>query len=156
MKSDKIGTNKSINVFNNLKRKRLLDFIKYNENIRKRIHINNNDYKQYSEKYSSIEIEIKTIKNKYVKFINIKNEEEKYYHIFFNNNKEEVKRNYINKGEEIKIIRIKIDYKKFGKFININKEDKKYYHIYFNNNKKEIKINYIKEGGKINIQYLSL
>ena len=33
-----------------------------------------------------------------------------YYHIYFNNNREEIKRLFINKGEEIKIIKIIIDY----------------------------------------------
>ena len=33
-----------------------------------------------------------------------------YFHIYFNNNKEEIKRNYIDEDEEIKIIKIIIDY----------------------------------------------
>ena len=65
--------------------------------------------KNYSEKYSSTEIEIKPVNKKYGKFINNENEEI-YYHIYFNNNEEEIKRNYINEDEEIKIIIIKIDY----------------------------------------------
>ena len=97
-------------VFNNLKKGKTLNIVKYNENIKKRININTNDYKEYSEKYSSIEIEIKPVSNKYGEFIKIKEEEEIYYHIYFNNKEEEIKRNYINEGEEIKIIRIKIDY----------------------------------------------
>ena len=78
--------------------------VKYNKNIKKRINININDYKEYSEKYSSIEIEIKPVNNKYVNFINIKKEEELYYHIYFNNNEQEIKRYYINKDKEIKMI----------------------------------------------------
>ena len=97
-------------VFNNLEKKKTLIIVKYNKNIKNRINININDYKEYSEKYSSIEIEIKPVNNKYCKFINIKNVEEIYYHIYFNNNEEEIKRNYINKDEEIKIIKITIDY----------------------------------------------
>ena len=97
-------------VFNNLKKGKTLNIVKYNENIKKRINININDYKEYSEKYSSIEMEIKPVSKKYGEFINIKKEEEIYYHIYFNNNEEEIKRNYINEDEEIKIIRIKIDY----------------------------------------------
>ena len=46
------------------------------------------EYKGYSEIYSSIEIEIKPAKNKYVDFMNIKKNNEIYYHIYFNNNKE--------------------------------------------------------------------
>ena len=40
-------------LFNNLKKKKSLNMVKYN-NIMKRINININDYKEYSEKYSSI------------------------------------------------------------------------------------------------------
>ena len=97
-------------VFNNVEKKKLLNIVKYNINIKKRINININDFKEYSEKYSSIEIEIKLVNNKYSKFINIKDEDEKYYHIYLNNNKEEIKMNNINKYEEIKIIKIIIDY----------------------------------------------
>ena len=53
--------------------------VKYNKNIKNRIYININNYKEYSEKYSSIEIEIKPVNNKYDKFINIKDEDKKYY-----------------------------------------------------------------------------
>ena len=74
------------------------------------MNIINNDFKEYSEKYSSIEIEIKPVNNTYGTFINFKNEDEEYYHIYFNNNKEEIKRNRINKGEHITIIKIIIDY----------------------------------------------
>ena len=96
--------------FGYMPERKSLETIRYNKNIQKRIDININHYKAYSEKYSSIEIEIKTVNNKYGKFINIqKEEEEKYYHIYINNKEEEIKRNYINEGEEIKIIRIKID-----------------------------------------------
>ena len=102
------------NVFNYLEKKKYLNVVKYNKNIMKRINININDYKEYSEKYTSIEIEIKPCSNKLGKFINIKGEDEIYYHIYFNNNEEEIKRNYIkgiDKGiDAIKIINIKIDY----------------------------------------------
>ena len=72
--------------------------------------MNINDYKEYSEKYSSIEIEIKPVNNKYGKFINIKDEDKIYYHIYFNNNVEEIGRNYFEENEEIKIIRAIIDH----------------------------------------------
>ena len=98
-------------IFDNLEKKKTLEIVKNNKNIKKRIHLNINDYKEYSEKYSSIEIEIKPVNNKYGKFINIKEEDKKYYHIYFNNKEEEIKRNYINKDEDIKIIKIIIDYK---------------------------------------------
>ena len=97
-------------VFNNLQKVKSLNIIKYNKNIKKRININIKGYKEYSEKYSLIELELKPIINLKGKFINIKDEDIKYYHIYFNNNKKEMKRNYINENEKIKIIKIIIDY----------------------------------------------
>ena len=97
-------------ICNNLEKKKLFNIIKYNKNIKNRINININDYKEFSELYSSIEIEIMLVNNKYGRFINIEDIEEKYYHIYFNNNKEEIKRKYINKNEKIKLIKIIIDY----------------------------------------------
>ena len=61
-----------IKVFDNLEKKKTLNIVKYNKNIKERINININDYKEYSEKYSSIEIEIKPVNNKYSEFIHIK------------------------------------------------------------------------------------
>ena len=84
-------------LFNHIEKKKILIIVKYNNNIKKRISIDVNDYKEYSEKYSSIEIEIKPVNNKYGKFININKKDEIYYHIYFNNIKEEIKRNYIKK-----------------------------------------------------------
>ena len=43
---------------NLIKIKKRLDISRYNKNIQKRLNINLNTYKQYSEKYSSIEIEL--------------------------------------------------------------------------------------------------
>ena len=97
-------------LFNNLGRKKLLDVIKYNENIKRRININIDDYKEYSELYSSIEIEIIPKINEYGKIININKEYEEYYHIYFNDNKEEIKRNQINKDDKVRKIKIIIDY----------------------------------------------
>ena len=125
MKSDKIKINQinpkySLNkirskyilqiIIDNLKLNKTLEIIKYNEKTKKRIGININNYKEYREKYSSIEIEIKPANNKYGKFINYIKDNEKYHHLYFNNSEEEIKRNYINKDEEIQMIKIIIDY----------------------------------------------
>ena len=92
-------------------KKKSLEIIKYNKNMKDRINISIKDYKKYSELiYSSIEIEIKPVKNKYGKFINIDKGDEKYYHIYFNDNKEEIKRNYLNKNENVSKIKIIINY----------------------------------------------
>ena len=45
-------------LFYNLLKKKSLDIIKYNNNIKERMNISIKDYKEYSEIYSSIEIEI--------------------------------------------------------------------------------------------------
>ena len=67
-----------------------LEIIRYNKSIQKRIKIDINNYREYSEKYSSIEIEIIPMKNMYDEFINIDGEKDKkYYHIYFNDNKGE-------------------------------------------------------------------
>ena len=78
--------------------------------MKKRINITINDYKEYSEIYSSIEIEIKPVINKYGKFINITDINNIHYHIYFNDYKEEIKRNHINNDEQIKIVKIIIDF----------------------------------------------
>jgi len=97
-------------IFNYLNKKTSLEIIKYNKKIQNRINITFNEYKEYSKKYSSIEIEIVPIYNIYGKFINTIKGYEKYYHIYFNNNKEEIKRYYINKDDKVAKINIIIDY----------------------------------------------
>ena len=64
-----------------------LETIRYNKNIQKRINININHYKAYSEEYSSIELDIIPKKGKYGEFINIKKADKNYIHIYFNDNK---------------------------------------------------------------------
>ena len=124
-------------VFNNLERIRSLNIVKYNKNIKKRINLNINDYKEFSEKYSSIKVEIKPIYNKYGKFNNISEENEKYYQIYFNNKKEEIKRNYIKENEKIRIIIIIINYeiKSFkGLFENCDCIESIYFKKFHRNN----------------------
>ena len=58
-------------LFNNLLKKKSLDIIKYNKNMKNRINISIKNYKEYLEIYSSIEIEIKPVSNQYGNFINI-------------------------------------------------------------------------------------
>ena len=52
-------------IFNNILKKNSLEIVKYNKNIQNRINLSIKDYKDYSEKFSSIEIEIITYNNKY-------------------------------------------------------------------------------------------
>ena len=87
-----------------------LKIIKCNINIQKRLNININNYKDFSEKFSSIELDIIPIQNEYGPFIKIKEENKKYFHIYFNNNKEEIKKTELNKEDKVSKINITIDY----------------------------------------------
>ena len=97
--------------FDYMHKKISLEIIKYNKNLQQRLNININNYKECSEIYSSIEIEIIPAKNAYGTFINIKKEDEEYFHIYFNNNnKEEIKRTYLNEEDKVSKINIIINY----------------------------------------------
>ena len=95
-------------IFDCLPKNKSLDIIKYNKNLQKRKSITINDFKEYVDLYSPIEIEIIPALNRAGKFITIK--DSKYYHIFFNNDNKEIKRNYLKENEDVKIIKIIIDY----------------------------------------------
>ena len=90
-----------------MKKNKSLEIIRYNKKLQKRLNLNINDYKEY---YQPIKIELKIVEDKYGKFINISDKEEEYYHIYFNNSNEEIKRNYLNINDKVKIIKIIIDY----------------------------------------------
>ena len=90
-----------IGLFDNLDQKKSLKLIKYNKNLQNRINININNYKEYLEIYSPIEIEIIPFINEYGKFIHINKDDEIYYHIYFNDNKKEIKKNYFNKDDKV-------------------------------------------------------
>ncbi len=77
-------------LFNILSKNKQLEIIKYNKNIRNRLSITLNDYKEYSEKFTPIEIDIIPIKTDYNIFIHPLNDEmKKYYHIYFNDSEKE-------------------------------------------------------------------
>ena len=81
-------------IFDNLKENKLLEIIRYNKNIQKKLNKKLNDF---IKEYSKIVIEIIPKENIYDKFICIPKRYESYYHIYFNDNKEEIKRKNINK-----------------------------------------------------------
>ena len=84
-----------------MKRNKSLEIMKYNKKLQKRLNINMNDYKEYSELYSSIEIELIS-NNKEGEFINLPDKDKEYYHIYFDNSNEEIKRNYLKKMKKLK------------------------------------------------------
>ena len=97
--------------FEYLTERKYLETIRYNKSIQKRINININHYKAYSETKTSIELDIIPMKGKYGKFININEEDKKYFHIYFNDNKnEQIKSTSLNENDKISKINIFIDY----------------------------------------------
>ena len=98
-------------IYNNMTMKKKLEIVKYNKKIQNRINLSVNDYKEYSETFTPIEIEIIPVEDKCGQFININKNDKLYYHIYFNDNKEEIKNKYdINEEDKITKIRIIIDY----------------------------------------------
>ena len=85
------------NVFSILKRNKFLDIIKYNKNFQKFFNININNYKEYTEIYSPIEIEIIPVINTFGKFFKKYSKKRTFHHIYFDDKKEEIKRIYIKK-----------------------------------------------------------
>ena len=97
--------------FGYMSERKYLETIRYNKNIQKRINININHYKAYSEEYSSIELDIIPVNGEYGKFINIKEEDKKYLHIYFNDNtKKEIENTYLDEDDNVSKISITIDY----------------------------------------------
>ena len=103
-------------IFDIISKKKSLLIVKYNKSLQQKLNLDFNDYKDFNEIYSSIEIEITPVQNKYGIFINYKEEEKNYYHIYFNNTKEEIKRNYLNEDDKISIINIFMFISKKNKF----------------------------------------
>ena len=100
-----------LKLFDALPKVKCLKLIKYNKSMQNRLNKGIKDFKEYTEIYSPIEIEIIPAKNKYGKFINIPYPEKKSnFHIFFDNNKNEIQRNYLEENESIDKIKIIIDY----------------------------------------------
>ena len=106
-------------IFEYLQQKNLLEIIKYNKELQKELNIDINDYK------TQIEIEIIPLENKFNTFINFYYDIN-FYHIYFNDNKEEIKRNYYNKGDKVEKIKIILDYeiKSFYELLILIKRNK--------------------------------
>ena len=87
----------------------------YNKSLQVQYNIDLNTYKTYSQKNSSIEIELilHPFNYKFNKdnFINVFKEYASYFHIYFNNEEKESRKNYLtNEDIEVNKIRIKIDH----------------------------------------------
>ena len=99
-------------IFNILNEGKALHLIRYSKYFQDKLEITEIDYR----KYSQIEIEIKLIKNddeqqdkrKKLYFINEKLKHD-FYHVFFDDKREEIERNYVMAGENVKKIKIVIE-----------------------------------------------
>ena len=97
--------------FGYMSERKYLETIRYNKSIQKRINININHYKAYSETKTSIELDIIPMKGEYGEFININEEDKKYFHIYFNDNKKkEIENTSLYKDDNVSKISIIIDY----------------------------------------------
>ena len=94
-------------VFEHIQKKQSLKIVKLNKNIQKRLGFNINTYREYSETFSSIEIEIKPKENAIGSFINVLNGIENYFHIYFNNDRsKEIKRYQLLKDDKVSKINV--------------------------------------------------
>ena len=97
--------------FGYMPKRKSLETVRYNKSIQKRLNINFNHYKAYSEEYSSIELDIIPMEVEYGKFINIKEEDKKFIHIYFNDNKnKEIENTSLHPDDNVSKISIIIDY----------------------------------------------
>ena len=94
-------------VFEYLQQKKGLKIIQYNKNCQKKIGKRLIDYKR---EYSKIIIEIIRCQDEEGEFINIDKKNERYYHIYFNDEEKEVKKTEITRYDNVKKIKIIIDY----------------------------------------------
>ena len=95
-------------IFEYIIKYKALKILRYNKKLQRKLKLDINSYKEYSQKYSSIEIELIPFDNEYGKFISSKNKE--YYHIYFDDEKEEIKRYSLNEGEKVKKIKIILEH----------------------------------------------
>ena len=92
-------------IFDLMPKIKMLNIIRYNQNLKKALNIEIEDYKECG----IIEIEIPS-DNINGKFISIEEENSPYYHIYFNDNENETEKRHISKYDKIHKIKIIIDY----------------------------------------------
>ena len=97
-------------IFNNLEKERTYEIIRYNKNIRTKLNITLNDFKELSDKkVSPIIIEIKPAQNKYGKVFNNEGSRS-YYHMYFDDEKKKKKGNKLEKEDKVSKIKLVTDH----------------------------------------------
>ena len=67
-------------IYGIMTQKKKLEIVRWNKKIQNRLNLSIKDYKEYSEKYSSINIEIIPAIRKYGRFIKVDENDKFYYH----------------------------------------------------------------------------
>ena len=160
-------------IFDIMKENKSLEIVKYNKKLQKKLNLSINDYKEYSQIRSSIEIEIKIADNKYGKFINRNIKKNNYYLIYFayfDNSTKEIKSYYLRPDEKVKSIKIVINYQVksfkglfsecdcissicFKKFYRVNIYDMSYM-FYECKSLKELNLSNFNTNNVINMEYM--
>ena len=73
-------------IIDNIPKNKKLEIVKYNKRIQNRLNLSVKDYKEYSETFTPIEIEIIRSKGEYGRFIKVDENDKLYYHIIFAKN----------------------------------------------------------------------
>ena len=100
-----------IKIFEYMKKSKSLEIIKYNKELQKRLNLSINNYNEYSEFYSSIELELKLVDEPDNIFLNVHEKDLVNYQIYFDNSKEEINRYFLYDNEKVKKINIRINHK---------------------------------------------
>ena len=97
-------------IFGNLTRYKLLNLLKYNKLFQEKLKIRINDYNEYVQYYSKIELELNpNFLYRHNKFINIEKQDRPYYHIYFNDDINEREQDYFTQDDNVTKIKIIID-----------------------------------------------
>ena len=105
-------------IFHNVTQKILLKIIKYNKTKQKRLNIDINKYKNFSENLTHIEIILFPDIIGFENFINIPEDDKAFYHIYLNDDETEIINKYnIQRNDKIQKIKILIEHqvKSFSK-----------------------------------------
>ena len=160
-------------IFDIMKENKSLEIVKYNKKFQKKLNLSINDYKEYSQFRSPIEIELKIADNKYGKFINRYVKKNNYYSVYFDyfdNSTKEIQTSYLRSNEKVKSIKIIINYQVksfrelfyecdcissifFKKFYRVNIYDMGYM-FYECSSLKELNLSNFNTNNVVNMEYM--
>ena len=89
--------------FNIMKKNKSLKIVKNNKKLQKKLNLSINDYKEYTQLFSPIEIELEVDGKIYQQFIQTTSIGE-YYHIYFDDSNEEIYINFLKENDTVNIL----------------------------------------------------